>query len=98
VWVIALNDWSASETVSFFVVMVVMLVVLRFNRPVARLFLNFTSLAWPPTRLPREDRPEKLRELREAHAAEIPVWRFSVVAFALGVFVASVVVLIHGPN
>jgi hypothetical protein len=94
---IALNGWSLGDLAVFGVLAVLMFLTIAYNRAIAAFMLNFSSYtSWPPARIPREDRPERLRQIRESRSTYLPVARFYVVLFASLTLAACIVALILG--
>jgi hypothetical protein len=92
-----INGWSPGEVLGFAIVIALSVVAIVYSRSLTEFLMRFTSYTdWPPTSLPREDRPERLRQVREVRATYRPVFRFYVVLFAAAVFVSCVVVLVLG--
>ena len=81
-------DAAPSEIVTGIVVAVLAALGLIYNRAVARLLADYI-LDWPPTTLPREDRPDRLRLTRESLPFYRAVFRFAVV-FTSGLVLVTI--------
>jgi hypothetical protein len=75
---------SVGDVWPFVIAMALMLLALRYNRPIARFLAGLTSGRWPPSGLITEDRPEKLQEYREMNSTAVAMMRLLIVITAVG--------------
>lgn len=95
--VAAINGWSLTEVLGIVGCMVVMLIAAIYSRPLARAIIGMSSsYGFPPVSLPREDRPERIRQLREAHESQSRIGRIAILVAAAMTWIFGIAALIDG--
>jgi hypothetical protein len=77
-----------------FGIIVLMALIIRYNRSVADFMMWFSTTERARHQLIREDRPEKLEQLREARALNVQMARVVLVLWASSVIVLMVLLLV----